>query len=157
MKPGWYPDPDWPGIEIYWDGDDFPDDVPPREESTGPALLTRLAIALGAILALGAIAVSFAPASPTAAGDASCGTWLVPEYDRQEVADLLGRAVDLDEQSSRLGVDSSELQASTLAVIRAYEACDGALSRRRTLALSLTGLAVALPIAVLFVAGRSDR
>lgn len=156
MEPGWYPDPDRPGIEIYWDGDDFPEDVPPRVASARSAFLTRLALAIGALLALGAIAVTLAPTSPTAAGDSGCGTWLSPGYDRAEVAELFDTAVDLDQKVSQLGGDTSELQASTLAVVRAYEACDKALDTRRTVALSMLGLAVVLPMAVLFVGGRRD-
>lgn len=157
MEPGWYPDPDRPGIEIYWDGSDFPDGVPPREASTHPVLLTRLAITVGVLLALGAIAVTLTPTSPTAAAATGCGTWLSPEFEREEVADGFGEAVEAEETLSTLGGDTTELQASMLALVRAYEACDKALSTRRTVTLSMLGLAVALPVAVLFVGGRRDR
>jgi hypothetical protein len=122
--------------------------------STESSIATRLAIAVGLLFVFGALAATFLPASPSTGG--GCGTWIAPEYDRERVAQLVERGQRVVEDSAGLGLDTSDLQASTVGLVRAYVECDEALGTRRTLSLGMLGLAVLLPGAVIFVAGRRE-
>lgn len=62
---------------------------------------TRLAIAIGLLCAIGALAFTFLPAS--SANGASCGTWVAPEMSREEVADLVDAIDGLNEVNDAVG------------------------------------------------------
>lgn len=109
----------------------------------------RLA-AVAAVLFLGlAVWAAFVPAHSH--GD-SCGTWVSPNLTDDAVAAQVAQARDLVARSGALGLDTSDLQASTVALVDAKQECDSSLSTRET--LTWVGMAGALlvPGAVLFVA-----
>jgi hypothetical protein len=56
VPPGWYDDPLRPGIQMYWDGDDYSDDVAPRP-TPEPAYKQARVIALGILMALAVVFV----------------------------------------------------------------------------------------------------
>lgn len=113
---------------------------------------TRSAIAVGAVLLAAAVAVTFVPASPSGA---TCGNWLAPEWDQDKVGELLDQYESIYDQAQASGQDdiANEAAGSAAGVAEAHRVCSNALSTRRVVSLVLVGLAVVVPIGVLFVAG----
>lgn len=113
----------------------------------------RLAIVAGLVLTAGAVLVTLLPATPAAGIE--CGTWVAPEWDDDTTRELLDDAQRIHDRT-----DSPEIAAGARQVARdvrrAADLCAPALSARRAIALSLAGLALILPAAVIWV-GRSRR
>lgn len=118
---------------------------------------TRAAVAVAAVLILAALGATFLPASP--APGLECGTWVAPEWDADTSDELVTDARGIYQRSVAAGRD--ELAGDALAVaadVRRNQAqCGQALDTRRTVAMSLAGLAIILPAAVMFTAGRRRR
>lgn len=116
------------------------------------SLTGRLAIALGVLLVVAAVLVTFVPASPSGA---TCGNWVAPEWDDDTTAQLLEQARSLYDEASAAGQDAIASQAlgSGTGIAKAHQVCSDALSTRRAVSLVLVGLAVVVPIGVLFVGG----
>lgn len=115
--------------------------------------MTRRIAAVLAALLLAAAAI--ATLAPTSAIGTSCGTWVAPEYDRDRVADLLARGEDTTADLEQLGAES-DLTAMGNVLAAATLECDDALDTRRLIALVLLGLAVAAPLAIIYV-GRARK
>lgn len=122
----------------------------------GPGMLKRLAAALAVLFVLGAVAATFLPTAP---GGASCGTWVSPEWNDDDVDALLEDFEGLYDRAieSELYDFAGEAEGSVRGVMFASIACESALSTRRAVALSLLGAAAVVPLAVLFVAGRREQ
>lgn len=109
----------------------------------------RIAIAAAVLLLLGAVAATFLPTSPNGA---TCGTWISPEWGEKETDELVESTRGLVEQSL-----SDELAAEAYAIAagarESQRVCSDALSTRRTISLVLLGLAVLVPVGVMFIAG----
>lgn len=112
----------------------------------------RSAIALGVLLLVAAVLVTFAPASPSGA---TCGSWVAPEWDDDAVAELLEQYQSIYDRARAAGRDdlAEDALGSASGVAEAHRVCSDALSARRALSLVLLGLAVVVPVGVLFVAG----
>lgn len=65
-KPGWRDDPERPGIERYWTGDRWDDEIAPRPKPE-PAWKGARVIALGILIACAVIFVFWKMSQPTAA------------------------------------------------------------------------------------------
>lgn len=101
-------------------------------------MVKRAAVVFGLLLVLGAAVATFLPADQP---NAKCGTWVNPEWDTA--------------RSQELAKDFAELGANQQAVhvANAYLGCRDALDTRRTVTFVLLGLAVMVPVGVLFIAG----
>lgn len=56
LKPGWYKDPERPGIQRYWDGDDWATEIAPRAIPE-PAWKQARVIAFGILMAIAVLYV----------------------------------------------------------------------------------------------------
>jgi len=108
------------------------------------------------IAALFLAAAAIATLAPTSALGTSCGTWVAPEYDRDQVADLLARGEKTAAGLEQLGADGSDLTAMGNVLAATTIECDDALDTRRLVALVLLGLAIAAPVAIIYV-GRPKK
>jgi hypothetical protein len=115
-------------------------------------MLTRLAVAIGGLLLLGAALATFLPTSPDGS---TCGTWVAPEWSASRTQDVVDRATQTEIDAEQ--VSRSDLAAQARAIgagaERSQAVCADALGNRRNLALVLLGLAVAAPGLVLWVSG----
>ena len=116
--------------------------------------LQRAAVALGALLVLGAVAATFLPTSPEGV---TCGTWVSPEWSDSGVDELVGQAEDLAEEYGDFAGAGDQAEAMAANALRNQRLCDDALSTRRTVSLVLLGLAVLVPASLLFVGGGQRR
>lgn len=101
-------------------------------------MIQRLAVVAGLVLLLGAGLFTFLP---TNANGSTCGTWVAPEWDKDESAELAGRAADLGDEGEALARE----------VATNYRQCTDALSTRRLLSIGLLVGAVLLPAGIVFV------
>ena len=114
--------------------------------------LHRIAIAAAVILFLGAVAATLLPTSPQGA---TCGTWVTPEWQEDEVDEFVESSLDLAERDPTGGGISGEVVGMAAGARAAQRLCDDALGTRRTVTLVLVGLMVAVPVALVFIgAGR---
>ena len=123
---------------------------PGRSHSvTGVSLIQRLAVVVGSLLLVGAAAATFLPTSPQGA---TCGTWVAPEWNEDHVDKLREQANSLAEQDFT-GEFGGEALAIAAGSQKALRICDDALGTRRTVTFVLVGLAVLVPVGLLFVGG----
>lgn len=116
--------------------------------------MTRRIAAVIAALLLAAAAI--ATLAPTSALGTSCGTWVAPEYDRDQVAKLVARGQDTAADLEQLGADGSDLTSMGNVLAATTIQCDDALDGRRLITLVLLGLAVAAPVGIIYV-GRGRK
>lgn len=112
----------------------------------------RLALVAAVVLFAGALAATFLPTEPLPS--LKCGTWVAPEWDEDEAQKMIEGLRETYEKADALGAEDIAGDSYGLArnIRRATEECGAALSTRRTVALSLLGLAVLVPGAIVFVA-----
>lgn len=104
-------------------------------------ITTRIAVAVAALFAVGALAFTLVPAGTA---NTDCGWWFSPEWDRDESRELATSLAGFGDE------------ASAMVVARNWRECDEALSTRRNVSLGLLGAGVLIPGAVVFV-GRGRR
>jgi len=114
---------------------------------------THLAGIAAFLLLLVAALVTFLPTSPNGA---TCGTWLSPEWSKAKTSSIVNEASASQAQAENAGLYelADEAGAVSTAAAHAYSVCSGALSARRTMALVLLVLGVAVPATVLVTPGR---
>jgi ABC-type dipeptide/oligopeptide/nickel transport system permease subunit len=126
---------------------------PPRPSGLS-RLSTRLAIVLGVLFLAAGVLMTFLPSSTAAAE--KCGTWVHPEWSKAKSASMASQWGELAEKFDALNASdqAAAAQANSASSVAAYVTCTDELGSRRTWSLVLIGLAIALPIGVVFVAGR---
>lgn len=143
-------------------GEPVPGPAPEAASSTSTRwsvlsqLSTRLAIAVGVLFLVAGAAVAFAP---TSTSGTTCGTWVNPRWTEEKGSALAKKWADLGDQFEALNAydEAANARGSALAASSIYGRCSDALSPRRTWSIVLIGLAIALPIGVVFVAGRRPQ